>query len=235
MDRARRRGASPPSRQDNESPRGSRQAPTLSTPSAPAERLSFCPTGVPGRTRCRRSALQGITAHYLAHSTYASCRTDDTCLARRAAGGTGLLHRQLARRAGARVIGTVSHRAEGRPGTERPVPTDAIPLHQPGLRAEILETRLYRRSCRPAGRLRLWLVARPTFLQGSRLPGPRRGMTVLFRPVQHGPVDPYRSTAARISKRFAGYLTRPELASLRDGPGASCSSGPTRCAPLAGG
>lgn len=51
--------------------------------------------------------VQGLTAHYLAHATYA-LKKDETCLVQAAAGGVGLLLVQTAKRLGARVIGTVS-------------------------------------------------------------------------------------------------------------------------------
>ncbi|NKB65707.1 MAG: zinc-binding dehydrogenase [Candidatus Latescibacteria bacterium] len=51
--------------------------------------------------------LQGMTAHYLAHGSYA-LGPDDTALIHAAAGGVGLLLVQMAKRLGARVIGTVS-------------------------------------------------------------------------------------------------------------------------------
>ena len=51
--------------------------------------------------------LQGMTAHYLTHSTYA-VKPNDTVFIHAAAGGTGLLLIQLAKLIGARVIGTVS-------------------------------------------------------------------------------------------------------------------------------
>jgi NADPH:quinone reductase len=51
--------------------------------------------------------LQGMTAHYLTHSTYA-VKPDDAVLVHAAAGGTGLLLIQIAKMLGARVIGTVS-------------------------------------------------------------------------------------------------------------------------------
>lgn len=51
--------------------------------------------------------LQGMTAHYLTHSTYA-LKTGDTCLVHAAAGGTGALIVQMAKMTGARVFGTVS-------------------------------------------------------------------------------------------------------------------------------
>jgi len=51
--------------------------------------------------------LQGMTAHYLTHSTY-SLKPNDTALIHAAAGGTGLLLVQISKLLGARVIGTVS-------------------------------------------------------------------------------------------------------------------------------
>jgi NADPH2:quinone reductase len=51
--------------------------------------------------------LQGMTAHYLTHSTYA-LKSGDTCLVQAAAGGTGGLVVQMAKMLGARVFGTVS-------------------------------------------------------------------------------------------------------------------------------
>ena len=51
--------------------------------------------------------LQGMTAHYLTHSTY-PLKPGDTCLIHAAAGGVGLLLIQIAKTLGAQVIGTVS-------------------------------------------------------------------------------------------------------------------------------
>lgn len=51
--------------------------------------------------------LQGMTAHYLTHSTY-QVKQSDTVLVHAAAGGTGLLLVQLAKMRGAHVFGTVS-------------------------------------------------------------------------------------------------------------------------------
>jgi NADPH2:quinone reductase len=50
--------------------------------------------------------LQGLTAHYLAHSAFA-LQAGHTCLVHAAAGGVGGLLVQLAKRRGAAVIGTV--------------------------------------------------------------------------------------------------------------------------------
>ncbi len=51
--------------------------------------------------------LQGMTAHYLTHSTF-PLRKGETILLHAAAGGVGLLLIQIAKRIGAAVIGTVS-------------------------------------------------------------------------------------------------------------------------------
>ena len=65
---------------------------------------------VPAAVSMRDAAavlLQGMTAHYLATSTY-PLGAKDTALVHAAAGGTGRLLVQVAKRRGARVIGTVS-------------------------------------------------------------------------------------------------------------------------------
>ena len=51
--------------------------------------------------------LQGMTAHYLTHSTY-RVKPNDTVLVHAAAGGTGLLLTQIAKMRGAKVFGTTS-------------------------------------------------------------------------------------------------------------------------------
>jgi len=51
--------------------------------------------------------LQGMTAHYLTHSTF-PLKRGDTALVHAAAGGAGLLIVQMAKLRGARVIGTTS-------------------------------------------------------------------------------------------------------------------------------
>ena len=57
--------------------------------------------------------LQGMTAHYLTHSTYA-LKNGDTCLVHAAAGGAGGLIVQMAKLRGARVFGTVSTEEKSR-------------------------------------------------------------------------------------------------------------------------
>ena len=73
---------------------------------APAWRLVPVPAGVDLRTAAA-VLLQGMTAHYLTHSTY-PLKAGETALVHAAGGGTGQLLVQIAKRCGARVIGTVS-------------------------------------------------------------------------------------------------------------------------------
>ncbi len=72
----------------------------------PAARLVVLPAGVTTRQGAA-AMLQGMTAHYLACTTY-PLKPGDTCLVHAAAGGVGLLLVQIAKMRGARVIGTVS-------------------------------------------------------------------------------------------------------------------------------
>lgn len=73
---------------------------------APARRLVTVPDGVSSEAAAA-VMLQGMTAHYLSHDTF-PLKPGDTCLVHAAAGGVGLLLCQIAKRRGARVIGTVS-------------------------------------------------------------------------------------------------------------------------------
>ena len=72
----------------------------------PSWRLIRLPAGMETRTAAA-AMLQGMTAHYLTHSTF-PLKPGDTCLVHAAAGGVGLLLLQIAKRRGARTIGTVS-------------------------------------------------------------------------------------------------------------------------------
>jgi NADPH:quinone reductase len=73
---------------------------------APAWRLIPIPSGVDSQ-RAAAVMVQGMTAHYLTHSTY-PLKAGETVLVHAAGGGTGQLLVQIAKRCGARVIGTVS-------------------------------------------------------------------------------------------------------------------------------
>ncbi|MBN6057431.1 quinone oxidoreductase [Nonomuraea sp. RK-328] len=72
----------------------------------PADRVVPVPEGVSAELAAA-VMLQGMTAHYLTHSTYA-VREGDDVLVHAAAGGMGQLLTQLAKLRGAKVHGTVS-------------------------------------------------------------------------------------------------------------------------------
>ena len=72
----------------------------------PAWRLVPIPAGV-DVGQATAAMVQGMTAHYLALSTY-PLKQGETALVHAAGGGTGQLLVQVAKRRGARVIGTVS-------------------------------------------------------------------------------------------------------------------------------
>ena len=73
---------------------------------APVARLIAVPDGITTR-QAAAAMLQGMTAHYLSHSTYA-IQNGDAVLIHAGAGGVGLLLIQMAKRQGARVFATVS-------------------------------------------------------------------------------------------------------------------------------
>src|SRR6185503_7892613 len=72
----------------------------------PAARLVPVPEGV-SFEQAAAVMFQGLTAHYLAFSTF-PLKPGDTALIHAAAGGVGRLLTQIAKHCGARVLGTVS-------------------------------------------------------------------------------------------------------------------------------
>src|SRR3954453_22909899 len=78
----------------------------------PAAMLVKLPDSVDFQTAAA-AMLQGMTAHYLTHSTF-PLKAGDTCLVHAAAGGAGGLIVQMAKNIGARVFGTVSTEEKAR-------------------------------------------------------------------------------------------------------------------------
>lgn len=72
----------------------------------PADKLVKVPMGLNPKIAVA-GMLQGMTAHYLAHSTY-PLKAGETCLIHAGAGGVGLLLIQMAKMIGATVITTAS-------------------------------------------------------------------------------------------------------------------------------
>lgn len=82
----------------------------------PAWQLVKIPSSVDFDTAAA-AMLQGMTAHYLTHSTY-PLKPGDSCLIHAAAGGTGRLIVQMAKMLGARVIATVGDEEKARQAKE---------------------------------------------------------------------------------------------------------------------
>lgn len=78
----------------------------------PAAQLVHVPESV-GSPQAAALLLQGLTAHYLACDTFA-LKPGDNALVHAAAGGVGLLLVQIAKRRGARVIGTAGSEDKAR-------------------------------------------------------------------------------------------------------------------------
>jgi NADPH2:quinone reductase len=91
----------------------------------PADRLVVLPAKLSFQDGAA-AMLQGMTAHYLAHTTY-PLKPGDTCVVHAAAGGVGLFLCQMAKMRGARVIGTVSTEAKAK--LAREVGADEIILY----------------------------------------------------------------------------------------------------------
>ena len=165
----------------------------------PAERLVRLPDSVDPRVAAA-VFLQGMTAHYLALSTY-PLRPDDTCLVHAAAGGVGLLLCQVARRSGARVIGTVSTAAKAELAREAGA-HDVIIYTEQDFESET------KRLTGGAGVQVVYdSVGKTTFDKGLNVLA-RRGMMVLFGQ-SSGPVPPFDLQV--LNRKGSLFVTRPTL------------------------
>jgi len=144
--------------------------------------------------------LQGMTAHYLTHSTY-PVKPGDQVLVHAAAGGAGLLLCQIAKRLGARVIGTVS--TEEKAGLAREAGADEVILY-----TEQDFVRETRRLTDGAGVHVVYDSVGKTTLDGSLNVLRPRGYLVLFGQSSGAaePLDPQVLNA-----RGSLFLTRPTL------------------------
>jgi NADPH2:quinone reductase len=151
--------------------------------------------------------LQGLTAHYLAHTTY-QLRPGDTCLVHAAAGGVGLLLCQIASRLGARVIGTAGTEEKARLAREAGA-SEVILYDDVDFLAET------KRLTGGAGVEVVYdSVGRTTFLRGLDCLAPR-GLMVLYGQ-SSGPVEPFQPQV--LSQKGSLYLTRPTLANYVAAP-----------------
>ena len=165
----------------------------------PADRLVPVPEGISAR-QAAAAMLQGMTAHYLASSTF-PLAAGDTCLVHAAAGGVGLLLCQVAKMRGARVIGTVS--TAEKEALARAAGADLVIRYD---RTDFEEET--KRLTDGAGVKVVYdSVGKITFEKGLRVLA-RRGMMVLFGQSSGsvGELDPQI-----LNRHGALYLTRPSL------------------------
>lgn len=166
---------------------------------APVSRLVGIPDGMTAK-QAAAAMLQGMTAHYLSHSTYAIQPGDDV-LIHAGAGGTGLLLTQMAKMLGARVFTTVS--TEEKAELSRGAGADkAILYTELDFAAEV------KRLIGGAGVSVVYdSVGKTTFEQSLTCLKPR-GTMVLFGGAS-GAVPPF--DLIRLSTMGSLYVTRPTL------------------------
>jgi NADPH2:quinone reductase len=145
--------------------------------------------------------LQGMTAHYLTHSTF-PLKKGDTCLVHAAAGGAGRLIVQMAKLRGARVFGTVSTEAKAQLAREAGA-DEVIRYTEQDFEAEI-------QRLTSAGGVDVIYdsVGATTFAKGLNCLRPR-GLMALFGQ-SSGPVPPFDPTV--LNNKGSLFLTRPSLA-----------------------
>ena len=168
----------------------------------PAPRLVPIPSNIEARSAAALM-LQGMTAHYLTHSTYA-LKQGDTALIHAAAGGVGLLLIQIAKQLGATVIGTVSTEAKAKLAKE--MGADHLILYtQSDFLAEV-------KKLTDGRGLNVVYdsVGQTTFDKSLDCLRPR-GYLVLFGQ-SSGPVPPF--DPGKLAAKGSLFLTRPSSGSL---------------------
>jgi NADPH2:quinone reductase len=165
----------------------------------PAAQLVKVPEGVSLETAAA-AILQGMTAHYLAISTF-PLKKGDTALVHAGAGGVGLLLTQIAARIGARVITTVSTKSKAGLSREAGA-SDVILYTEQDFEAEV------KRLTRGKGVDVVYDSVGKTTFEGSLNCLHPRGMMVLFG-ASSGPVPPF--DLIQLNSRGSLFLTRPTL------------------------
>ena len=166
----------------------------------PAARLVPIPPAIEARSAAALM-LQGMTAHYLTHTTY-PLKKGETALVHAAAGGVGLLLIQVAKQLGANVIGTVSTEAKAQLAKE--AGADYVILYtQTDFLAEVKKLTDNR------GVHAVYdSVGQSTFDKSLDCLRPR-GYMVLFGQ-SSGPVPPF--DPGKLAVKGSLFLTRPSLA-----------------------
>jgi NADPH:quinone reductase len=144
--------------------------------------------------------LQGMTAHYLAYSTF-PLKSGDTALVHAGAGGVGLLLTQMATHIGARVISTVSTKEKAELSREAGA-SDVILYTE-----QDFETEIKRLTDGKGVDVVYDSVGKTTFDQSLNCLHPR-GLLVLFG-ASSGPVPPF--DPIQLNGKGSLFLTRPTL------------------------
>lgn len=166
----------------------------------PADRLVRLPEGLTTRQGAA-AMLQGLTAHYLAVSTY-PLKEGDACLVHAAAGGVGQLLCQIAKMRGARVFATVSTESKAR--IAREAGADEVILYT----RQDFSTEVKLRNGGHGVQVVYDSVGIDTFEKGLDTLAPR-GLMALFGQ-SSGSVLPFNP--AVLNPKGSLYLTRPSLA-----------------------
>jgi NADPH2:quinone reductase len=166
---------------------------------APASRLVKLPEGV-SFAQGAAGMLQGMTAHYLAHSTH-PIEPGDEVLVHAGAGGVGLLLTQMAKMLGARVFTTVST-AEKEALSLAAGAEVAIRYTQQDFLSEV------KRMTGGHGLAAVYDSVGKTTFEGSLECLRPRGMMALFG-ASSGPVPPF--DLIRLSQLGSLFVTRPTL------------------------
>ena len=144
--------------------------------------------------------LQGMTAHYLALSTY-PLKPGDTALVHAGAGGVGQLLVQIAKKRGAHVIATVS--TEEKAALAREAGADEVILYT----QDDFEVEVKRLTGGKGVEVVYDSVGKTTFLKGLNVLKPR-GMMALYG-ASSGPVDPINLQI--LNQKGSLFTTRPTL------------------------
>ncbi len=165
----------------------------------PAAQLVKTPAGL-SMEKAAAVMLQGMTAHYLAHSTF-PLKAGDTALVHAGAGGVGLLLTQIAVRLGARVITTVSTAAKAE--LSREAGASAVILYT----EQDFVVEVKRLTDGKGVDVVYDSVGKTTFDQSLNCLRPR-GLLALFG-ASSGPVPPF--DLIQLSGKGSLFITRPTL------------------------
>jgi NADPH2:quinone reductase len=165
----------------------------------PAAQLVKIPHGL-AMEQAAAAMLQGMTAHYLAYSTY-PLKAGETALVHAGAGGVGLLLTQMATRIGARVIATVSTKEKAELSREAGA-SEVILYTEKDFEAEVK-----RLTAGKGVDVVYDSVGKATFEKSLNCLRPR-GMLALFG-ASSGPVAPF--DLIQLSSKGSLFITRPTL------------------------